>query len=39
MSDLAIVAILLDKEEESTKNVQQKSGRKGKIWVHDILKK
>jgi len=38
-SDLAIVAILLDEEEESTKNVQQKSGRKRKIWVHDILKK
>jgi len=39
-SDLAIVAILLDEEEESyTKNVQQKSERKRKIWVHDILKK
>lgn len=40
MSDLATVAILLDEEEESsTKNVPQKSERKRKIWVHDILKK
>jgi len=39
-SDLAIVAILLDDEEEScTNNVWQKSERKRKIWVHDILKK
>ncbi|XP_025200465.1 protein ALP1-like [Melanaphis sacchari] len=39
-SDLVIVAILLDEEEVScTKNVQQKSERKRKIWVYDILKK
>lgn len=31
MLDLAIVAILLDEEEESTKNVQQKFGRKEKF--------
>jgi len=37
--DLAIIVILLDEEENSRKNVQQKSERKRKIWVHDILKK
>jgi len=37
---LAIVAILLDDEGEScSNNVRQKSERKRKIWVHDILKK
>jgi len=39
MSDLATIAILLDKEENNSKSVHQKLERKRKIWVHGILKK
>jgi hypothetical protein len=35
MTDLIIIAVLLDEEENNLKNINPKR----RIWVHDILKK
>lgn len=38
MTDLAIIAVLID-EDEVQQSVRQKNIKKRSIWVHDILKK